>query len=237
MTINYCAVSNYVNGRVTGREKYFGKRCKSNSKSLGEPHEEWTEAGVGVFGKGATAVAFLTSNYSWTRDLRRGGKEKKKNWSVAQWSKVLSSFVSQSPGVWRKRHRSQCVWSPVWHFSSVRWVGMPCHLLVLAAPPGFIKSKVNAVSTRGNSSASHVHLVSSVMEMLISTDLKCHNLIASPRHTDAAIHSNGAPTKEWVYTRRYFSEAGYFCIWMPLFISLRKYSISLTYWISDFCEL
>ncbi len=65
----------------------------------------------------------------------------KKNWTVAQWSKVLFSdeskfcfsFRNQGPRVWRKSGEAQnpCCLSPVWSFHSQWWFGLPCHLLVL----------------------------------------------------------------------------------------------------------
>ncbi len=67
--------------------------------------------------------------------------QEKKNWTVAQWSKVLFSdeskfcisFVNQGPRVWRKRGETQnpCSWSPVWSLHSQWWFGLPCRLLVL----------------------------------------------------------------------------------------------------------
>ncbi len=78
--------------------------------------------------------------------------KEKKNWTVAQWSKVLFSdeskfsisFVNQCPRVWRKRGETHnpCSWSPVWSFHSQWWFGLPCHLLVLVLC--FLKSTVNA---------------------------------------------------------------------------------------------
>ncbi len=64
----------------------------------------------------------------------------KKNWTVAQWSKVLFSdeskfcisFGNQGPRVWRKSGEAQ---TPCCLKSSVKfpqwWFGLPCHLLVL----------------------------------------------------------------------------------------------------------
>ncbi len=65
----------------------------------------------------------------------------KKNWTVAQWSKVLFSdeskfcisFGNQGPRVWRKSGEAQnpcCLKSSV-KFHSQWWFGLPCHLLVL----------------------------------------------------------------------------------------------------------
>ncbi len=70
---------------------------KNRFKNLGELHKEWTEAVV---------------------------KKKKKNWTVAQWSKVLFSdeskfcisFGNQGPRVWRKggeAHSPSCLKSSV----------------------------------------------------------------------------------------------------------------------------
>ncbi len=65
----------------------------------------------------------------------------KKNWTVAQWSKVLFSdeskfcisFGTKVPesGGRVERHRIHVAWSPVWSFHSQWWFGLPCHLLVL----------------------------------------------------------------------------------------------------------
>ncbi len=65
----------------------------------------------------------------------------KKNWTVAQWSKVLFSdeskfsisFGNRGPRVWRKSGEAQnpCCLSPVLSFHSQWWFGLPCHLLVL----------------------------------------------------------------------------------------------------------
>ncbi len=78
----------------------------------------------------------------------------KKNWTVAQWSKVLFSdeskfcisFGNQGPRVWmkstQKRHRIHVAWSPVWSFHSQWWFGLPCHLLCWSTV--FSESTVNA---------------------------------------------------------------------------------------------
>ncbi len=65
----------------------------------------------------------------------------KKNWTVAQWSKVLFSDESKfcisfgnqglESGGRVERHRIHVAWSPVWSFHSQWWFGLPCHLLVL----------------------------------------------------------------------------------------------------------
>ncbi len=66
----------------------------------------------------------------------------KKNWTVAQWSKVLFSEMKVNfafhleinvpeSGGRVERHRIHVAWSPVWCFHSQWWFGLPCHLLVL----------------------------------------------------------------------------------------------------------
>ncbi len=65
----------------------------------------------------------------------------KKNWTVAQWSKVLFSDESKfcisfgnkvtESGGRVERHTIHVAWSPVWSFHSQWWFGLPCHLLVL----------------------------------------------------------------------------------------------------------
>ncbi len=83
--------------------------------------------------------------------------KEKKNWTVAQWSKVLFSdestfcfsFGNQGPRVWRKRGETQ---NPCFLKSSVKF---PQSVMIWAAmssagvgPLCFLKSTVNAASTR-----------------------------------------------------------------------------------------
>ncbi len=71
------------------------------------------------------------------RQRRLTWAKEKKNWTVAQWSKVLFSdksqfcisFGNQGPRVWRKG--GEVAWSPVLSFHSRWWFGVQCHLLVL----------------------------------------------------------------------------------------------------------
>ncbi len=148
-----------LNAKLTGRKNLGRKRCTSNRndrklentvkqswfKHLGELHNEWTEAGVSASrvttlrtssGKGlqATSEPETTSEASYL-----GWGEK--NWTVAQWSKVLFSdeskfcisFGNQGPRVWRKSGEAQnpCCLKSSWSFHSQWWFGLPCHLLVL----------------------------------------------------------------------------------------------------------
>ncbi len=116
------AVSKHVNRKLSGRKKCGRKRCTTNRenrsymrivkqnrlKNLGELHKEWTEAGVKA-SRATTHRRVKEFDYS-CRQRRLTWAKEKKNWTVAQWSKVLFSdeskfcisFGNQGPRVWRK---------------------------------------------------------------------------------------------------------------------------------------
>ncbi len=112
----------------------------------------------------------------------------KKNWTVAQWSKVLFSDESKfcisfrSPdlesGGRLERHRIHVAWSPVWSFWSQWWFGVPWRLLVLVHCV-LSSPKSMQPSTRRFWSTLCFHLLTSFMEMLIS--FSSRNL--APAHT------------------------------------------------------
>ncbi len=90
-------------------------------KNLAELHKEWTEAGVKA-SRATTNRHVKVFGYSCRQ--RRLTWAKEKNWTVAQWSKVLFSdeskfcisFGNQSPRVWRKgeeAHSPSCLKSSV----------------------------------------------------------------------------------------------------------------------------
>ncbi len=61
-------------------------------KNLGELHKEWTEAGV----KASRATTHRRVNeFGYSCHQRRLTWAKEKNWTVAQWSKVLFSDESK----------------------------------------------------------------------------------------------------------------------------------------------
>ncbi len=110
-------VSKHVNRKLSGRKKCGRKRCTTNQenrslmrivkqnwfKNLGELHKEWTEAGVKA-SRATTHRRVKEFGYSCHQRRLTWAKEKK-NWTVAQWSKVLFSdeskfcisFGNQSP--------------------------------------------------------------------------------------------------------------------------------------------
>ncbi len=89
---------------------------------MGELHKEWTEAGVKA-SRATTHRRVKEFGYS-CRQRRLTWAKEKKNWNVAQWSKVLFSdeskfcisFGNQGPSVWRKggeAHSTSCLKSSV----------------------------------------------------------------------------------------------------------------------------
>ncbi len=101
------AVSKHVNRKLSGRKKCRRKRCATNRencrlmrivkqnwfKNLGELHKEWTEAGFKA-SRATTHIRVKEFGYS-CRQRRLTWAKEKKNWTVAQWSKVLFSDEMQ----------------------------------------------------------------------------------------------------------------------------------------------
>ncbi len=96
------AVSKHVNRKLSGWKKCGRKRCTTNRdnhsfmrivkqnrfKNVGELHKEWTEAGV----KASRATTHRrVKEFGSSCRQRRLTWAKEKNWTVAQWSKVLFS--------------------------------------------------------------------------------------------------------------------------------------------------
>ncbi len=138
------AVSKHVNRKLSEREKVWKKKRTSREnrslmrivkqnrfKNLGELHKEWTEAGVKAW-RATTHRRIKEFGYSCRvplvkpllnhrqRQRRLTWAKEKKNWTVAQWSKVLFSdeskfcisFGNQGPRVWRKggeAHSPSCM--------------------------------------------------------------------------------------------------------------------------------
>ncbi len=114
----------------------------------------------------------------------------KKNWTVAQWSKVLFSdeskfcisFGDQGPRVWRKTGEPQ---NPCCLKSSVKF---PQSVMIWAAmssagvgPLCFLKSTVNAAIYQEIWSTLCFHLLTSFMEMLISFSSRTWHLPTLPK--------------------------------------------------------
>ncbi len=126
-----------------------------NGLRLGSRHQEPPHTDVSR--NLATVVVFLLLSHSWTTDNVRGvftWAKEKKNWIVAQWSKVLFSdeskfcisFGNQGPRVWRKggeAHSPSCMKSSVkfpqsvmiWGAMSSAGVGPLCFLKTNVTAP------------------------------------------------------------------------------------------------------
>ncbi len=120
-------------------------------KNLGELHKEWTEAGVKA-SRATTHRHVKEFGYS-CHQRRLTWAKKKKNWTVAQWSKILFSdesrfcisFGNQGPTVWRKggeAHSPSCLKSSVKFSQSVMIWGTMSSAGV--APLCFWKTNVTA---------------------------------------------------------------------------------------------
>ncbi len=159
------AVSKHVNRKLSGRKKCGRKRWTTNRenrslmrivkqnrfKNLGELHKEWPEAGVKA-SRVTTHRRVKEFGYSCHQRRVTWAKEKK-NWTVAQWSKVLFSdeskfcisFGNQGPRVWRKggeAHSPSCLKSSVMFPQSVMiWGAMSSAGI---GPLCFFKTNVTA---------------------------------------------------------------------------------------------
>ncbi len=115
---------------------------------------------------------------------------KEKNWTVAQWSKVLFSdeskfcisFGNQGPRVWRKGGEAlaQVAWSPVLSFHSLWWFGVQCHLLVLVHCVFWKPMSLHAF-TKKYWSTSCFLLLTSFLKMLISFSSRIWHLPTLPK--------------------------------------------------------
>ncbi|KAK3562388.1 hypothetical protein QTP86_033525 [Hemibagrus guttatus] len=166
------AVSKHVNRKLSGRKKCGRKRCTTNRenrsfmriveqnpfKNLSELHKEWTEAGVKAsrikeFGYSCRIPLVKPLLNHRQRQRRLTWAKEKKNWTVAQWSKVLFSaeskfcisFGNQGPRVWRKggeAHSPSCLKSSVKFPQSVMIWGAMSSAGV--GPLCFLKTRVTA---------------------------------------------------------------------------------------------
>ncbi len=120
-------------------------------KNLGELHKEWTDTGFKA-SRATTHRCLKEFGYS-CRQRRLTWVKEKKNWTVAQWSKVLFSdeskfcilFGNQGPRVWRKGGEAH---SPSSLKSNVKF---PQFVMILGAmssagvgPLCFLKTNVTA---------------------------------------------------------------------------------------------
>ncbi len=255
------AVSKHVNRKLCGRKRYTTNQenrslmriIKQNRfKNLGELHKEWTEAGVKA-SRATTHRRVKEFGYSFHQRRLTWAKEKK-NWTVAQWSKVLFSdeskfwisFRNQGHRVWRKggeAHSPSCL-KPSVKFpqSVVIWGAMSSvGVGVLDWPTnspdlnpienlwGIVKRKMRNKRPKNANEP-----MATVKETWASIPpQQCHKLITSmPRRIEAVIKAK-IPSIEYIYSKgTYFPEDQQFTIFV-IFFGLRKYSNLLrwTQWI------
>ncbi len=200
------AVSKHVNRKLSGRKKCGRKRCTTNwenrsvmrivkqnrFKNLGELHKEWTEAGVKAsratthrrvkeFGYSCIPLVKPLLNHRQHQRRLTWAKEKK-NWTVAQWSKVLFSdeskvcisFGKQGPRVWRKGGEAH---SPSFHSL---WFGVQCHLLVLVHCVFWKPTSLHPFTKKFWSTSCFL-LLTSFLKMLISFSSRIWHLPTLPK--------------------------------------------------------
>ncbi len=164
------SVSKHINREAKGRKRCGRKKCTSNRdkphpgedcetkpiQNVGEIHKEWTAAGVS---------ASRTTTHRHMQDmgfscripcvkplLNNRQRQKRLDWTAAEWSKVMFSdeskfcisFGNQGPRVWRKRGEAQnprCLRSSVKFPQSVMVWGAMSSAGV--GPLCFLRSKVN----------------------------------------------------------------------------------------------
>ncbi len=170
-------------------------------KNLGELHKEWTEAGVKA-SRATTHRRVKEFGYSCRIPLVKpllnhrqrhrclNWAKEKKNWTVAQWSKVLFSdeskfcisFGNQGPRVWRKggeAHSPSCMKSSVKFPQSVMiWGAMSSAGI---GPLCFLKTNVTVPAYQGILSTSCFLLLTSFLKMLISFSSRIWHLPTLPK--------------------------------------------------------
>ncbi len=156
-------------------------------KNLGELHKEWTEAGVKA-SRATTHRRVEEFGYSCLQRRLTWTKEKK-NWTVAQWSKVLFSdeskfcisFGNQGLRVWRKggEAHSPVDWGPVLSFHSLWWSGVQCHLLVLVHCVFWKPTSLHPFTKTFRSTTCFL-LLTSFLKMLISFSSRIWHLPTLP---------------------------------------------------------
>ncbi len=202
------SVSKHINREAKGRKRCGRKKCTSNRdnrtlerivkqnpfKNVGEIHKEWTAAGVSAsrttthrrmqdmgFSCRIPCVKPLLNNRQ--RQKRLAWAKDKKDWTAAEWSKVMFSdesqfcisFGNQGPRVWRKRGEAQN------HGIENLW--------------GIMKRKMRYA--RPNNAEELKATIRATWALI--TPEQCHRLIDSmPHRITAVIQAKGAPTKYWV---------------------------------------
>ncbi len=184
------AASKHVNRKLSGKKKCgtTNRENQNRFKNLGELHKEWTETGVKA-SRATTHRRVKEFGYSCRQRCLTWAKEKK-NWTVAQSSKVLFQMrascvfhletkVLESGGRVEKLI-AQLAWSPVLSFHSLWWFGVQCHLLVLVHCVFWKPTSLHPF-TKTFWSTSCFLLLTSFLKMLISFSSRIWHLPTLPK--------------------------------------------------------
>ena len=208
------SVSKQINRAAKGRKRCGRKQCTSNRdnrtlerivkqspfKNVGEIHKEWTAAGVSAsrttmhrrmqdmgFSCRIPCVKPLLNKRQ--RQKRLAWAKDKKDWTAAEWSKVMFSdesqfcisFGNQGPRVWMKRGEAQnprCLKSSVKFPQSVMVWGAMSSAGV--GPLCFLRSRVNAAIYQ-EVLEHFLLLLTNFMEMQISFSNRTWHLHTVPK--------------------------------------------------------
>ncbi len=153
------SVSKHINGEAKGRKRCGRKKCTSNRdnrtlerivkqnpfKNMGEIYKEWTAPGVSASrttthrcmqGMGFSCRIPCVKPLLNNRQKRLAWAKDKKDWTAAEWSKVMFSdeskfcisFGNQGPRVWRKRGTESTLLEVQCKVSTVS-DGLGCHVI------------------------------------------------------------------------------------------------------------
>ncbi len=135
-------LSNHINAKLTWRKQQGWPQAWEYCQA--KPDQTLGRASQGVNWSWSQCIKShhcsdifrkRVTKHFWNRNISQKHltwAKEKKNWTFAQWSKVLFSdesqfcilFGNQGPRVWRKRwrgHRIHVAWGPVWSFHSQWW--------------------------------------------------------------------------------------------------------------------
>ncbi len=204
------AVSKHVNRKLSGRKKMH------NQPREPQPYEDcqaksiqefgWTSQGmdwgwvkasratthrrVKEFGYSCRIPLVKPLLNHRQRQRRLTWAKEKKNWTVAQWSKVLFSDESKfcisletkvlESGGRVEKLIAQVAWSPVLSFHSLWWFGVQCHLLVLVHCVFWKPTSLHPFTKKFWSTSCFL-LLTSFLKMLISFSSRIWHLPTLPK--------------------------------------------------------
>ena len=220
------SVSKHINREAKGRKRCGRKKCTSNRdnrtlerivkqnpfKNVGEIHKEWTAAGVSAsrttthrrmqdmgFSCRIPCVKPLLNNRQ--RQKRLAWAKDKKDWTAAEWSKVMFSadqlygdadFIFQQDLAPAHSAKATSTWFKDHGIPVLNWPANSPDLNPIENLWGIVKRKMRYA--RPNNAEELKATIRATWAPI--TPEQCHRLINSmPRHIAAVIQAKGAPTK------------------------------------------